>query len=113
MAGVAGHRLVGEDSGRRVIEASTRAVDKAATLMRQMLAFGRTQPLNPRPIDLHDFVLRCEDLMGRAVGARVRLTADIEPGLPPVMADPTQFELALLLDDLVVDLQVAVRAKRA
>ncbi|MEP6504597.1 MAG: ATP-binding protein [Betaproteobacteria bacterium] len=89
-------RLVKEDGGRRVIEASTRALDKAATLVRQMLAFGRTQPLKPQPIDLHDFVLRCEDLMGRAVGGRVRLTADIEPGLPPLLADATQFELALL-----------------
>ena len=89
-------RLVEEDTGRRVIEASTRALDKAATLVRQMLAFGRTQPLKPQPIDLHDFVLRCEDLMGRAVGGKVRLSADIEPGLPPLLADPTQFELALL-----------------
>jgi len=89
-------RLVKEDTGRRVIEASTRALDKAATLVRQMLAFGRTQPLKPQPIDLHDFVLRCEDLMGRAVGGKVRLAADIDPGLPPLMADPTQFELALL-----------------
>ena len=89
-------RLVKDDTGRRVIEASTRALDKAATLVRQMLAFGRTQPLKPQPIDLHDFVLRCEDLMGRAVGGKVRLTAEIEPGLPPLMADPTQFELALL-----------------
>ena len=89
-------RLVKEDSGRRVIEASTRALDKAAALVRQMLAFGRTQTLNPQPIDLHDFVLRCEDLMGRAVGGKVRLSADIESGLPPLMADPTQFELALL-----------------
>jgi len=89
-------RLVKEDAGRRVIEASTRALDKAATLVRQMLAFGRTQPLKPQPIDLHDFVLRCEDLMGRAVGGKVRLSADIEPGLPPLMADATQFELALL-----------------
>ena len=89
-------RLVEEDTGRRVIEASTRALDKAATLVRQMLAFGRMQPLKPQPIDLHDFVLRCEDLMGRAVGGKVRLSADIEPGLPPLLADPTQFELALL-----------------
>ena len=89
-------RLVKEDPGRRVIEASTRALDKAATLVRQMLAFGRTQPLKPQPIDLHDFVLRCEDLMGRAVGGKVRLSADIEPGLPALLADPTQFELALL-----------------
>lgn len=89
-------RLVQEDPGRRVIEASTRALDKAATLVRQMLAFGRTQPLKAQPIDLHDFVLRCEDLMGRAVGGKVRLSADIEAGLPPLLADATQFELALL-----------------
>jgi signal transduction histidine kinase len=88
--------LVHEAPGRRVIEASTRAVDKAATLVRQMLAFGRTQPLKPQPVDLHDFVLHCEELMTRAVGSHVRLTADIEPNLPPVLVDPTQFELALL-----------------
>jgi signal transduction histidine kinase/CheY-like chemotaxis protein len=89
-------RLVQADTGRRVIEASTRALDKAAALVRQMLAFGRTQPLKAQPIDLHDFVLRCEDLMGRAVGGKVRLSADIDAGLPPLLADPTQFELALL-----------------
>ena len=89
-------RLVQEERGRRVIEASTRALDKAATLVRQMLAFGRSQPLKPQAIDLHDFVLRSEDLMSRAVGGRVRLTAEIDPGLPPLLADATQFELALL-----------------
>jgi signal transduction histidine kinase len=89
-------RLVHDDGGRRVIEASTRALNKAAALVRQMLAFGRSQPLKAQAIDLHDFVLRCEDLMGRAVGGRVRLTADIEPALPPLRADPTQLELALL-----------------
>jgi len=61
-----------------------------------LVAFGRAQPLKAQPIDLHDFVLRCEDLVGRAVGSRVRLIADIEPDLPPLLADPTQLELALL-----------------
>jgi len=89
-------RLTRDPGGRRVIEASTRALDKAATLVRQMLAFGRTQPLKAQPIDLKDFVLRCEDLMGRAVGSRVRLSADIDADLPPLLADPTQLELALL-----------------
>ena len=81
---------------RTVLQAGLRACSKAADLVRQMLTFGRAQPLQARPIRLGDFVLASRELIGKALGERVRLTTAIEPGLPAVLADPTQLELALL-----------------
>ncbi|UUX95107.1 ATP-binding protein [Aquabacterium sp. J223] len=85
-----------EPPQRRVLEAALRATGKAAELVRHMLAFGRTQPAQARPVDLHDFMLKGQELMAKAVEGRARLHAHIDVGLPPVMADPTQLELALL-----------------
>nr|WP_275403498.1 ATP-binding protein [Ramlibacter algicola] len=41
-------------------------------------------------------MLRSRELTGKAVGERIEFGADIQPGLPAVLADPTQLELALL-----------------
>jgi signal transduction histidine kinase len=81
---------------RRFLEAAMRATGKAADLVKQMMTFGRAQPLKPRPVRLPDFVLQTQELTRQAVGERIRLSAEIEPGLPPVLVDPAQLELALL-----------------
>ncbi|MBX3622214.1 MAG: response regulator [Rhizobacter sp.] len=89
-------RHTGDVPHRRFLEAAMRATGKAADLVRQMMTFGRTQPLKPRPVKLVDFTLQTQELTRKAVGERVRLTADIGPTLPAVLVDPAQLELALL-----------------
>lgn len=90
-------RQTGEDvPHRRFLEAAMRATGKAADLVKQMMTFGRAQPLKPQPVRLHNFVLQTQELTRKAVGERVQLTAEIEPGLPAVLVDPAQLELALL-----------------
>ncbi len=81
---------------RKVLESSMRACTRAADLVRQMLTFGRMQAQRPKPLHIRDFMLDHQELMLRAVGARVQLSASIEPGLPGVYVDPTQLELAML-----------------
>ena len=81
---------------RRVLDSSIRATNKAAELIRQMLAFGRAAPLMPRPVDFGDFMLKTQELAGRAVGAKISLTAHVASDLTGVFVDPTQLELALL-----------------
>lgn len=83
-------------SQRRVVESAMRAAFKATDLVKQMLAFGRTQKLEPRPVMLADFVLKNLELTQKAVGERITLTAHINPDLPALFVDPTQLELALL-----------------
>ncbi|TFZ07862.1 ATP-binding protein [Ramlibacter humi] len=89
-------RGVPEGRHTRPLQAALAACGKAADLVRQMLAFGRAQQLRPQPVDLADLLLRSRDLTGKALGERIRLVADLNPSLPPVLADPTQLELALL-----------------
>ncbi|HEY0821796.1 MAG TPA: ATP-binding protein [Rhizobacter sp.] len=81
---------------RRYLEAAMRATGKAADLVKQMMTFGRAQPLKPQPVKLPNFVLQTQELTRKAVGERVQLTAEIEPSLPAVLVDPAQLELALL-----------------
>lgn len=89
-------RSVPDGPPSRALQAALAACTRAADLVRQMLAFGRAQPLRPQPVDLADMLLRSRELTGKAVGERIELAADIQPGLPAVLADPTQLELALL-----------------
>lgn len=80
----------------RPLKAAIDACGRAADLVRQMLAFGRSQPLRPEPIVLADFVLKGQELTRKAVGERVALDIVLEPDVPPIFADATQLELALL-----------------
>ena len=89
-------RAAPEGRHTKALQAALAACGKAAGLVRQMLAFGRAQPLRPQAVDLADLLLQSRELTGKALGERIRLVADLEPSLPAVLADPTQLELALL-----------------
>ncbi|HYF18474.1 MAG TPA: ATP-binding protein [Ramlibacter sp.] len=89
-------RSMPEGRHARPLAAALAACGKAADLVRQMLAFGRAQQLRPQPVDLADLLLRSRELTGKALGERIELAAQLDPELPPVLADPTQLELALL-----------------
>ncbi|UZD55349.1 ATP-binding protein [Caldimonas aquatica] len=89
-------RTCTQESQHKVLDAASRAASRGAEVVRQMLSFGRAQPLDPRPVSLADFVLKNQELLAKAVGGQIALTADFAPDLPAVRADPTQLELALL-----------------
>lgn len=80
----------------RPLKAAIDACGRAADLVRQMLAFGRSQPLRPEPILLADFMLKGQELTRKAVGERVTLEVLIDPEVPAIFADANQLELALL-----------------
>jgi PAS domain S-box-containing protein len=76
-------------------------VQRAARLTRQLLAFGRKQLLEPRPLALGAVVEEGQKMLSRLVGEDVDLALDLAPGLPPVVADPAQVEQVLV--NLVVN----------
>jgi signal transduction histidine kinase/CheY-like chemotaxis protein len=84
-----------DGSQARVLEAALRACTKATELVRQMLTFGRSQPLSPQVLEVADFIAKSEELTARALG-RLRLDATVAPGVPALFVDPTQLELAVL-----------------
>ena len=81
---------------RPLLDAGQQAVDRGAKLVQQLMAFARREGLRPEPIDLRDRVLAMSGLLERALRADIRLVTRFGPGLWPIEADPTQFELALI-----------------
>ncbi len=79
-----------------LLEAGMQAVDRGAKLVQQLMGFARRNSLRPEPIDVRDRVLGMAGLLERAMRADIRLETRFAPGLRPIEADPTQFELALI-----------------
>lgn len=69
---------------------------RAAGLVRQLLAFSRRQTLRPRVVSLNDAVTDVSPLLRRLMGESVPLEIKLGRDLWPVMADPGQFEQAVL-----------------
>ncbi|MDE2490038.1 MAG: response regulator [Elusimicrobia bacterium] len=73
-----------------------KAVDFAASLTRQLLAFGRRQMLVPRPLDLAEVVRGAARMLTRLIGEDVRLVVELPDSPLPVYADPSQLEQVLV-----------------
>ncbi len=80
---------------------------RAATLTRQLLAFGRRQPMDARVINLNRIVRDNAEILRRLVGKAGRLELDLTKNLSNVRADPTQFQQVLL--NLVINARDALR----
>ena len=91
--------------GKRV-EQILRAADRAASLVRQLLAFSRRQVLQPRVLDLRQAVRELLPMLQRLIGEDIELHTDErdEPGR--VRADPGQIEQVIM--NLVVNARDAM-----
>jgi two-component system cell cycle sensor histidine kinase/response regulator CckA len=85
-----------EDRRRKDVEQIRKAADRGAALTRQLLSFGRPQPLEPRAIALNGVVGNMEGLIQRLIGADIRLVTELRPGLGDVKMDPSQLEQILI-----------------
>jgi PAS domain S-box-containing protein len=72
------------------------AVNRAAALTRQLLAFTRQQVLEPRILNLNEIVAEVEKLLQRLIGEDIVLTAVLAPDLDPVKVDPGQIEQVIM-----------------
>ncbi|MDH4323804.1 MAG: PAS domain S-box protein [Betaproteobacteria bacterium] len=72
------------------------AAERGALVTRKLLAFARKQPLHPRPLDLNHLILEFRDLTRRTLGENIAVHDDLDPSLPPLVADAGQLETALL-----------------
>ncbi|ARJ69811.1 ATP-binding protein [Paracoccus contaminans] len=80
--------------------------NRAAALVRQLLAFSRKQTLKPEIIDLRDTLPQLAHLLNRLVGERIVLTMTNDPALRPIRADARQLEQVLM--NLVVNARDAM-----
>jgi two-component system cell cycle sensor histidine kinase/response regulator CckA len=89
-------RLPIHDPSRREIHEVHSAGQKAAVLVRQLLAFSRRQELHPQVINLNRLVRDRGTILGRFLGSAGKLHLDLPHDLPNVRADPAQLEQVLL-----------------
>jgi len=69
---------------------------RAATLTGQLLAFGRRQPLHPRPLELNVLVSETVAMLRSVLGERIELVTVLDPALNTVRADGGQMQQVLL-----------------
>jgi PAS domain S-box-containing protein len=88
--------LPAEDPRRDDAEEILKGAERAATLTRQLLAFSRSQVLQPVVLDLNGVVEGLGRMLHRLIGEDIELVAATDPDLGAVRADPGQIEQVLV-----------------
>jgi PAS domain S-box-containing protein len=72
------------------------AAERGAKLTAQLLAFSRVQRLEVRPTYVAPLIEEMRPLLRNVLGPGIEKKFDLDPQLTPVLADPTQLEVAVL-----------------
>ncbi len=73
-----------------------RQCQRAAALVRQLLAFARKQPLARRTLSVNEVVLDVESLLRRVIGEHVRFAVELQPDVWNISGDSAQLEQVLM-----------------
>jgi signal transduction histidine kinase len=91
---------------REGVERIEATAERAAELIRQLLAFSRKQVLQPGVLRLNAIVESMAPMLTRLIGEDIELSTRLEPQLLHVKADPTQVEQVIM--NLVVNARDAM-----
>jgi two-component system cell cycle sensor histidine kinase/response regulator CckA len=86
----------GRDPRRDEVEEIRKAAERATSLTRQLLAFGRRQVLQPQVLDLNAVVANMNKMLHRLIGEDIQLNTVLDGDLWPVRVDPGQIEQVLM-----------------
>jgi two-component system cell cycle sensor histidine kinase/response regulator CckA len=89
-------QLHSDDPRHALVRETASAGSRAATLISQLLAFGRKKLGEPKIINLHDVVLDGERLLRRVLGEDIEVVTVHAPNVGNVRADPTLLVQVLL-----------------
>jgi two-component system NtrC family sensor kinase len=84
-----------DERARLALSSCEAAIQKSEKLVGHLLAFARRQPLEHEVFDLNECLRNMEDVLRQAAEGHA-LRTELSEELWPVMADPTQLELAVL-----------------
>jgi signal transduction histidine kinase len=80
----------------QLLDNAIQGAERGAALTKRMLAFARRQDLKPQAVDLNGLIQGMQDLLRSTCAPPVRLETRVPEGLPRVLADANQLELAVL-----------------
>lgn len=93
-------QLLGEeplpDSAREYVSQIDDASTRGAALVKQLLAFGRRQVMQPTILNLNTVIGGTRIMLERLLGENVMLDVDLDPAAGLVRADPGQIEQILV-----------------
>lgn len=69
---------------------------RAAVLTRQLLSYSRRQVVTPRKVNLNAIVDEMGSMLRRVIAEHIAFVPELQPNLPPVLADPGQLEQIVL-----------------
>jgi PAS domain S-box-containing protein len=81
---------------KRYAENALAAAERGARLTGQLLAFSRVQRLEVRPTHVAPLIENMRPLLRNVLGPGITKQFDLDEAMIPVMADPTQLEVAVL-----------------
>ena len=84
------------DPRREEVEEILKAADRATSLTRQLLAFGRRQVLQPQVLDLNAVVMNMEKMLRRLIGEDIQLIISLDRDLWSVKVDPGMIEQVIM-----------------
>ena len=84
------------DQSQQPVAEIKKAVERAAALVRQLLAFSRKQTLRPGVIDMKELVSSMEGMLTRVIGEDVELEILVDGDTGNVLADQSQIEQVLM-----------------
>jgi signal transduction histidine kinase len=89
-------KLPKEDPLRKYADHIVSASEKAASLIRSLMAFSRKQIINPQPVDVNEIIRYMERFVSNLVGEDIEFKTYLQEGPLIIMADRGQLEQVLM-----------------
>ncbi len=81
---------------KKLVDNAQEGARRASALTRQLLAFARRQPLEPKPSDINKLVSEVSVLLRSTLGETIAIETVLAGGLWPANIDPHQLERAIV-----------------
>lgn len=98
----------GAEAMTSAVQAIDQAAERAATMTQQLLAYGRRQVFDVRPVSLEHLITDLLPTLGEILGDHIRVDTELKHGLPSISADPRQIEQ--VLSNLAMNAREAMRS---
>ena len=85
-----------DEQSARMLDTALTAANRAATLIRRLLAFARHQRLDPKVVSVNAVVADLEDLLRRTLGEGISIETSLSPDLWLTEVDTDELENAIL-----------------
>ena len=89
-------KMATNDPLRPNIQQILEASDRAAHLTKDLLLFSRKQPIDKKPVDLNEGILKVGKFLTRVIGEDITFKTMLSGGTIPVLADAYQIDQVLM-----------------